>query len=88
MVRLLERYFGKLEWLFIALFLIALPFIYTTKLLDPVLYSAYLVLTLLILVITILLVFRVFREQIKFRLGLAEKIIFSCTFWSRTPHPS
>ncbi|HAN00877.1 MAG TPA: hypothetical protein DCQ26_19980 [Marinilabiliales bacterium] len=76
MVRLLERYFGKLEWLFIALFLIALPFIYTTKLLDPVLYSAYLVLTLLILVITILLVFRVFREQIKFRLGLAEKIIF------------
>lgn len=76
MVRLFHRYFGTIEWFIIALFLILLPFIYTTKLLDPVLYSAYLVITSLILLLTIFLSIRLFRNQLPIQLGFTEKIIF------------
>ncbi len=76
MKRLIQKYFGSIEWLIIALFLMGLPFIFTKKLLDPVLYSRYLYLSILLVVLSIIVGYRIVRGQFQFYFSKTDKLIF------------
>jgi O-antigen ligase len=76
MARFIERFFGSIEWLIVAVFLLVLPTIYSTQLLDPVLYSGFLALTILILVLTVLFTIRLFTNKSTWQLTKIDKIIF------------
>lgn len=76
MLKFINKHFGGIEWLVVALFIIALPFIYTTKLLDPVYYTRYYVLSWVLMVLLPVLLFRLFKGQMNFNLTKTEKIIF------------
>ncbi len=75
-MRFVERFFGNIEWVLVSLFLLTLPFIYTTQLLDPVLYSRFLALTVFILLLTIAFSIRLFSNKVIFFFTRVDKIIF------------
>jgi len=75
-MRFIERFFGSIEWLLVSLFLLTLPFIYTTQLLDPVLYSRFLALTVFILLLTLAFSIRLFSNKVTFYFTKVDKIIF------------
>lgn len=76
MKQFFEKYFGRIEWLIITLFLVGLPLVFSNKLLDAVLYSRYLYLSVLLIVLSIIVSFRLFKNGFQFFFTKSDKLIF------------
>lgn len=76
MKQLINKYLGGVDWLITGLFFIIIPVIYSNQLLDPVLYSRYLALSIWILTITIVISVKVYKGQFSFYFTRIDKFIF------------
>lgn len=72
----IKKYFGSVEWLLIALFFVVMPFVSDNKLMDENLYSRFFALSIFLLLLSGMLVFRLIKKQINFELIFIEKIVF------------
>ncbi|MBI9066129.1 MAG: O-antigen ligase family protein [Salinivirgaceae bacterium] len=66
----------SLEWFVISCFLISLPFVYTTKLIDAVLRSRFLDLSIVLLVLTGILVYKFYKRKFTFYFSKVDILVF------------
>jgi O-antigen ligase len=71
-----NKIISNIDLLITALLFITTPFVYSKKLLDPVLYSRYLVLSIWALLITIVLTVNFFKEKFVFSFTKSSRFIF------------
>lgn len=76
MKQLFEKIINNIELIITTVFLISLPVIYYTKQLDPVLYTRYLALSVWILVIAIVIIFKLYQDRFSLKLSRIDKLFF------------
>jgi hypothetical protein len=64
------------EWLITILFFIITPAIYYTNQLDPVLYSRYLALSIWLVLISIILITKAYKNNISLKINNFDKLFF------------
>ncbi len=78
MIKLIKKYFYQIEWLFIVGFIALLPAIFSNKLMDPGLYSRFLGLSWLLLILSVIFLYKVYKKEIDISFKGIEWIIFGC----------
>jgi len=79
MRKLINKYFGNIELAIISIFIVVLPFIFSKKVLDPGLFTRYFVLSVVLLSLSIITLYKVFKCKVDLSLSKVEKIVFGLT---------
>lgn len=77
MQKLIKKYFGNIELAVLSVFIIVLPFIFSKKVLDPGLYTRYFALSLVLICISAIVLYRATKGKIDLSLSRVEKMFFA-----------
>jgi len=76
MKQFIGKVLGNIEWIITGLFFIFLPVIYSKKVLDPALYTRYFALSIWVLVISVVFIYKTLVGKFSFYLSKTDKWVF------------